>query len=270
MDISKYYESISKYKDISREDEEDMFLLLDDKGLPESEKQKIREALINSNLRFVFRQAKAYSKGDIHLFEELIAAGNEGLIVGLKKYKPSAGTRLLSYAGFWISQRILKTMGNQRIVSLPIYKQQIGSRIQKYLQANENCTFEDLKKAFPEISDKDLKDLSENRYLTYYLEDIGDDPALEIDPIGTDVEVRMDRERIHSAISALPYPHSEIIFRLFGIKDGIERTRADLAKELGLTKDSLREYRREALDMLKDKLADHLPHFIPDEDEDED
>lgn len=268
MDISRYYESISKFKDISREDEEDLFCLLDDKGLPESEKEAIRERLINSNLRFVFRQAKAYAKGDIYLFEELIAAGNEGLLVGLKKYKPSQGTRLLSYAGFWISQRILKTMSNQRVVSLPVYKQQLSSRIQKYLQANEECSFDDLKKAFPDVPEKDLKDLSETRYLTYYLEDIGDDPALEIDPIGTDVEVRMDRERIHAAIETLPSPHSDIIFMLFGLRDGRERTHAELAKELGLTKDSLRDYKREALEMLKDKLAHHMPHLLQDEEED--
>jgi RNA polymerase nonessential primary-like sigma factor len=255
MDLSRYYEELCKHPIITKEEEFDLFMELQDEGLPESEKEKIRDKIIKSNMRFVFKQAKNYSKNDPDLFEELIAAGNEGLLVGLEKFKPSKNVRFLSYGGWWVVQRILKEMSKMRIVALPIWKQQLSARIQKATENREHeLTFEELKKEFPEVNEKDLKELHQTRYLTYYLDDMSDDPSFEIDPIGSEVEIRLDRERIHAMINKLPSPHKEIIELSFGIVDGEEVTHANIAKQLGISKDQLREYKREGLEMLKEKL----------------
>lgn len=259
MDIARYYESISKEPMLSKEEEVDLFLLLQDEGLSEKERTKIRDRIIRANLRYPFKLAKGYSKGDTMAFEELISAGNEGLVVAMEKFDPTKGVRFLSYAGWWVLQRILKSMAGWRIVALPIYRQQLAARIAKAKLSNENMTFEDLKKEFPEVPVKDLKELSETRFLTYHLEDMGDDPALEIDPISQEVEVRIDRERIHAIIELLPSPHKDIVFMSYGMKDGRERTHAEISKDLGLSKDQLREYKKEAFEMLREKLAHHAP-----------
>lgn len=240
---------------MSREEEYDAFMELQDEGLSLVEREKIKDKIIKANLRFCFKQAKNYSKNDPDLFEELIAAANEGLIVGLEKFKPNRQVRFLSYAGWWVVQRILKEMSKMRIVSLPIWKQQASARIQKFIETREvEVTFDDLKKQFPDIAEKDLRELHQTRYLTYYLDDMSDDPSFEIDPIGTEVEVRMDRERIHSMINQLPSPHKEIIEMSFGTLDGEEVTHANIAKQLGISKDQLREYKKEGLEMLREKL----------------
>lgn len=257
MDIAKYYESISKEPLLTKEEEVDLFLLLQDEGLPQAERDRIQDRIIRANLRYPFKLAKHYSKGDPNAFEELIGAGNEGLVVAMEKYDLSKGVKFLSYAGWWVLQRILKQMAQFRIVSLPIYRQQLAARIQKAVLSNETMSFEDLKKEFPDVPEKDLKELSETRFLTYHLEDIGDDPALEIDPISTEVEVRLDREKIHAVIEELPSPHKDIIFMSFGMKDGRERTHAEIAKALDISKDQLRDYKKEAFEMLREKLADH-------------
>lgn len=257
MNISQYYESISKEPLLSKEEERDLFLLLQDEGLPKAERNKIQDRIIRANLRYPFKLAKQYSKGDPNAFEELICAGNEGLAVAMEKFDSTKGVRFLSYAGWWVLQRILKQMAQFRIVALPIYRQQLAARIQKTMLGNEKMSFEELKNAFPDVSERDLKELSESRYLTYHLEDVGDDPALEIDPISTEVETRIDRERIHATIETIPSPHKEIIFLSYGMKDGRERTLAELSKELGISKDQLRDYKKEAFEMLREKLADH-------------
>jgi len=87
------------------------------------------------------------------------------------------------------------------------------------------------------------------------LDDITDDPSFEIDPIGTEVEVRLDRERIHTIIKTLPSPHREIIELSYGIEDGEETTHANISKQLNIPKDQLREFKKEALEMLKVKLS---------------
>ena len=257
MDIARYYEEISKEPLLTKEEEVDLFLLLQDDGLSDFEKDKIRSRIIRANMRYPFKIAKQYSKGDVNTFEELIGAGNEGLVVAMEKYDINKGVRFLSYAGWWVLQRILKQMAQFRIVSLPIYRQQLAARIQKVVSSQETMTFEELKSHFPEVPEKDLKELSETRFLTYHLEDLGDDPALEIDPISNEVEVRIDRERIHAVIEQLPSPHREIIFLSYGMKDGTERTHSEIAKELNISKDQLRDYKKEAFEMLRETLAHH-------------
>jgi RNA polymerase sigma factor (sigma-70 family) len=113
-----------------------------------------------------------------------------------------------------------------------------------------------LKEKFPKVSEKDLRELSETKFLTYYIEDMStDSPEFEIDPIGTEVESRIDKERIHQMVDDLPSPHKEIVIMSYGLKDGDDKTHAEMAKTLNISKDQLRSYKREAMDMLKEKLV---------------
>lgn len=241
---------------MSREQELDAFMEYKDKGLTLKHREGIKDKIIRSNLRFVFKEAKKLSGNDPTIFKELISAGNEGLLVAFDKFKPESGYRFLSYAGWWTKQRMLKEMSKMRIVSLPIWKQQLSARIQKFLENKEvEPTFEELKKEFPDVAEKDLRELYNTRYLTYYLEDMTDDPAFEIDPIGTEVEARLDSDKIHNVIQTLPIPHRYIIEMSYGMTDGEEVTHANIAKQLNISKDQLREYKKEALEMLKEKLV---------------
>lgn len=255
MDLSKYYEEICREPILSKEEETDLFLELTDKGISEKRREQIRDRIIRANLRFVFRQAKHFSKNDPSLFEELIAAGNEGLLVGMGKFDPNSGYRFLTYAGFWVQQRILNQMSRLRIVSLPIWKQQLAAKIQRFCENNEGAGLGDLKAEFPDVAEKDLKELSQTRYLTYYIEDIGDDPAFEINPIEEIVEQRMDQMRLWEMIDSLPEPHAEVIRLSYGIGDGVERQHGEIADQLGLTKDALRKVKKEAMEMLRVKLG---------------
>lgn len=259
MDLSYYYDSIMREPLLEKEEEQDLFLELSDAGLSESRKQEIKDRIIRANLRFVFKEAKRYSKSDPSMFNELISAGNEGLLVGLEKYNPDSGYRFLTYAGWWVKQRILNQMSSQRLVALPIWRQQLSSRIQKVIDANEDISFEELKKLFPEVPEKDLKELFQTRFLTFYIEDIGDDPAFEINPIETQVNTKLDQEKIHLAISSLPSPMREIIEMSFGTVDGEERKPTDIIKELGLSREQFKNLRKDALLKLKTIFGDENP-----------
>lgn len=259
MDLSLYYKEICKEPILSKEEEEDLFLELNDAGLTEKRQEQIRDRIIRSHMRFVFKQAKYFSKNDPHLFEELIAAGNEGLIVGMAKFNPERGMRFLTYAGYWINQRILKQMSSLRIVSLPIWRQQLAAKIQRFCDSTEGATLEDLKIKFPDVPIKDLRDLFQTKYLTYYIEDIGDDPAFEVNPIAQEVEKNIDRQRLHAIINTLPDIHREVVILSYGLRDGLDRSHTDIAKEMGLSKEKLKEFRREALALLKEKMGPESP-----------
>lgn len=259
MNLANYYDKIIQEPLLGKEEEQDLFLELQDEGLPESRKAEIKDRIIRANLRFVFKEAKRYSRNDPSAFEELISAGNEGLLVGMEKYDPNSGYRFLTYAGWWVNQRILKQMASQRLVSLPIWRQQLSARIQKVVEANEDITFQELVDHFPDIPQKDLRELFQTRFLTFYIEDLGEDPAFEINPIETSVNVKLDQEKIHSIIEYLPSPHKEIIQMSFGILDGEEVKPADIAKELGISREKLKALKKEGLEMLKEVLGDENP-----------
>jgi RNA polymerase primary sigma factor len=256
MDLSRYYDEIIKEPLLGKEEERDLFLELSDEGLPESRKKQIKDRIIRSNLRFVFKEAKRFSKSDPSLFEELISAGNEGLLVGLEKYNPDSGYRFLTYAGWWVKQRILSQMSSQRLVALPVWRQQLSSRIQKVMDSNEEITFDQLQLQFPEIPEKDLKELFQTRFLTFYIEDMGDDPAFEINPIETQVNIKLDQEFVHKAVARLPTLQRKFIEMSFGLIDGEESKPADIMKELGLSRDKYKELKKLALESLKTTFGD--------------
>jgi RNA polymerase primary sigma factor len=255
LDLSKYYALICKTPLLSREEELALFTKHRDKATPQKEKDKIREKIINANLRFPFKQAKNFSRNDPTMFPDLISAGNEGLLVGFEKYNLSNEVRFLSYAGWWVNQRILKEMSRMRIVSLPIWKQQLASRIAKEMEANEKITLEELQAKFvaPNVSKKDVAELFQTRYLTYYIDDMQEE-EFEIDPIGEEVQKRIDDNRMWKMVADLPSPHREVIARCFGLEDGVESSPAKMSKALKVPKDDIQRIKAEALEMLKSAM----------------
>ncbi len=255
MSLSTYYEQILKEPLLTKEEELDLFLEMQDVTTPEKRKKEIQDRIIRANLRFVFKRAKSFSKNNPELFEDLISAGNDGLLVAMEKFNPQRGFRFLTYAGRWVEQRILNHMAKQRIVALPIWRQQLSARIQKAIAGKEDITFEELKALFPEEKEKDLRELFQTRFLTFYIEEIGDDPAFEINPIEEIVNTRIDRERLHILIDSLESPHKEVIEMSFGIVDGEEMKVVDIAKELNLTREKVKTLKQEALQILKSKMT---------------
>jgi RNA polymerase primary sigma factor len=156
--LATYYTTICKEPFLSREEEYELACTYKNPESSPEEKEAAKHKLINSNLRFVFKKAKQASGNDPVMFAELICAGNEGLLVGLEKYVPSMDVKFLSYAGWWVFQRMQNEMSDMRLVSLPTWKQQLSAKIQKLKEAlgDEKLTLEKLKEAFPEIPEKDL------------------------------------------------------------------------------------------------------------------
>jgi RNA polymerase sigma factor (sigma-70 family) len=254
MDLAKYYTEICKEDILTKEEEVKLFKEYKASKTTEARKSLIRDQVIQSNLRFAFKQAKKFSRNDPSIFKDLIGAANEGLLVGFEKYDPDLGYRFLSYAGWWIQQRILKEMSKMRLVSLPIWKQQLAAKILKLTESNPNLTIEELKVLLPDVPEKDLIELSQTRYLTYYIDDM-DENEFEVDVIGEEVQKQMDNEKVWKAVASLPSPHREVVARSSGLEDGIEYTPAQMAKSLKLPKEEIKRVKAEGLVMLKEILG---------------
>ena len=86
--------------------EDELQLIKDIKSMG-TERELAIEKLSHSNLRLVTAVAKMFKGCNLPL-EELISAGNEGLVFAAEKYDESSGFKFMSYAVWWIRQSIMQ------------------------------------------------------------------------------------------------------------------------------------------------------------------
>ena len=94
-----------------------------------------RAKLVEANLRFVITIARQYQNEWIPL-EDLISAGNLGLIAAAERFDGTRGFKFISYAVWWVRQSILQTLKeHSRLVRLPLNRVDLLQRIYRHLDA---------------------------------------------------------------------------------------------------------------------------------------
>lgn len=94
--VARYMAEIARYPLMTREQEREIAIRYRETGDP-----KAAEALVTSNLRFVVKVASEYTKFGARLID-LVQEGNVGLMHAVKEFNPYKGTRLITYAVWWI------------------------------------------------------------------------------------------------------------------------------------------------------------------------
>ncbi len=94
--IDRYVSEINRYKLLTREEE----VALANRYLGSGDMAAAHK-LVTANLRFVVKIAHEYRGYNLKLLD-LIQEGNIGLMMAVKKFDPSKGYRLISYAVWWI------------------------------------------------------------------------------------------------------------------------------------------------------------------------
>lgn len=260
MGLTKYYEEIcERYPILTKEQEDAHLQVYFSATSTKAAKARARDILICSNLRYVFKRAKKYSRGNVEQFEDLIAAGNEGLLAGLDKFDPNSGVRLLTYAGWWVMQRQLKEMSRWRLVALPAQKQQLATKIKRFVEERDSVpTLAELREEFPNASVKDLRELSKTQYITFYLDNMKDTDMPIVHPIDQLVD-ELENDSLLKAIDALPYPDNQIVKLSYGIIDGVEQKPAEIVKSLADPKYNQAYVKRslsKSLELLRDTMED--------------
>jgi RNA polymerase sigma factor (sigma-70 family) len=88
-----------------------------------------RDRLVKGALLFVVRVAKGYArqaKGknyDSDVLKSLVSAGNWGLLIAVDKFDLAKKTRFLTYAAWWIQERIRFELDTMGLVRVPVYRQ---------------------------------------------------------------------------------------------------------------------------------------------------
>jgi len=94
--LSLYLSEINKFPLLSADEEQSLAYRFREEG----DLQAV-QTLITSNLRFVVKVAGEYRSYGMKMLD-LIQEGNIGLMMAVRKFDPSKGVRLISYAVWWI------------------------------------------------------------------------------------------------------------------------------------------------------------------------
>lgn len=94
--LTTYLNEIRQYRLLTREEEQALA-----KKYYETKDPAAAQALVKANLRFVVKVAAEYSKFSSRMID-LIQEGNVGLMHAVKEFNPYKGTRLITYAVWWI------------------------------------------------------------------------------------------------------------------------------------------------------------------------
>ena len=99
--------------------------------------KKVKEKLINHNLRLVVDIASNYKKGyNDTYFLDLIQEGVFGLIRAVEKYSAKKNTKFSTYAYIWIKSSIERYVFTQsKIIKIPVHYNEIKTKVKKFKES---------------------------------------------------------------------------------------------------------------------------------------
>jgi len=260
LDATQLYLNEIGFSPLLTADEEKHFARLALQG-----DEAARRRMIESNLRLVVKISRRYLNRGLTLLD-LIEEGNLGLIRAVEKFDPERGFRFSTYATWWIRQTIERGIMNQtRTIRLPIH---VVKELNVYLRAARELTqkldHEPTAEEIAEMLDRPAGEVKRMLGLNERVTSIdvpissdSDRAMLETiaDSNDSDPSQLLQEDDIRNSISQwldqLSEKQREVVARRFGLRGHESSTLEEVGREIGLTRERVRQIQVEALRRLR-------------------
>ena len=263
--LKKYFKDISRYKRYSSEEQIELARKV------KNGDSEAREQLINSNLLFVITCAKKYVGQGVPLID-LINAGNYGLILAIENFDPDRGYHFISFAVWYIRREIIKEIYNTgRTIRYPIT---YISRITKVKKAYDNFLTEYQR----EPSDEELIELTNLTQKQYNSVIMDKSYCQSIDtPISEDEKTTVEdtlteeiapfkdtftKDTISQALTILNPREYKVVSEYYGLDGYTEKSIKEIARELNLGDERIRQIRKGAIKKLERRCGKTLKTLL--------
>lgn len=267
--LESYISAANMIPILSAEKEQELAIRLHDEGDLDAARQ-----LVMSHLRFVVHVARGYSGYGLPL-ADLIQEGNVGLMKAVKRFDPSVGVRLVSFAVHWIRAEMHEyILRNWRIVKVATTKAQrklffnlrsskkrlgwfsheevqtvakdLGVSAETVLEMESRLSAHDA--SFDGYADDD----DDSRYVApaAYLEDNSMEPASHLEASEWQAH---NTDRLHDALAELDERSRDILAQRWLSED--KSTLQDLADKYDVSAERIRQLEKAAMQKMKATLS---------------
>jgi RNA polymerase nonessential primary-like sigma factor len=221
-----------------------------------------RQQMIEANLRLVVSVARGYVGRGVPLMD-LIAEGNIGLIRAVEKFEAARRLRFSTYAVWWIREAVQHALMHQgRTVRVPVHVLREYARVlrarREFVAAHGRLPGMD---ELAQAAGKSVAEVTELLAATERISSLdaplseSDDRALSEQIATSEVDTttveNIAGDGIGAWISQLPERERWVLERRFGLNDHGVQTLAEVAEQLGLTRERVRQIQAAALQKLR-------------------
>jgi RNA polymerase primary sigma factor len=230
-----------------------------------------RDTLIHANLRFIFTIAQEYENRFLPL-DDLISEGVDGFIEALNRFDASRGLKLISFAVWWLRQRMKKALGENKTVRPPLTvvmdSYAVDRKSEKLMQQmGRYPTLHEIAANAGISEDRALRGQTIRNAscsLDSPLETDEHDPISYLGQYEQETFPAADdelhhaelREMIDGILDTLESRDKWILEKYFGLAGEEPMTLEEIGDELNITRERVRQLRNRALEELKEVMID--------------